>query len=149
VSPLRGEKPQNWPLSKLNTGRFALRAMLPVINPIHYRTENTQAFDGTVWQIDHWVGRTTATVWVDSSNIQSQQTIQYTLVPFNMLPLPTQSCGMACRMPTQETAVLIWQTQQKATKRNELWALGVKSNNAHGGQPHRPAMQHRTQQRRT
>jgi len=31
VSPLRGEKPQNWPLSKLNTGRFALRAMLPVM----------------------------------------------------------------------------------------------------------------------
>jgi len=30
VSPLRGEKPQNGPLSKLNTGRFALRAMLPV-----------------------------------------------------------------------------------------------------------------------
>ena len=30
VSPLRGEKPQNRPLSKLNTGRFALRAMLPI-----------------------------------------------------------------------------------------------------------------------
>jgi len=30
VSPLRGEKPQNRHLSKLNTGRFALRAMLPV-----------------------------------------------------------------------------------------------------------------------
>ena len=30
VSPLRGEKSQNRPLSKLNTGRFALRAMLPV-----------------------------------------------------------------------------------------------------------------------
>jgi len=30
VSPHRGEKPQNRPLSKLNTGRFALRAMLPV-----------------------------------------------------------------------------------------------------------------------
>jgi len=30
VLPLRGEKPQNRPLSKLNTGRFALRAMLPV-----------------------------------------------------------------------------------------------------------------------
>jgi len=30
VSPLRGEKPQNRPLSKRNTGRFALRAMLPV-----------------------------------------------------------------------------------------------------------------------
>ena len=30
LSPLRGEKPQNRPLSKLNTGRFALRAMLPV-----------------------------------------------------------------------------------------------------------------------
>jgi len=25
VSPLRGEKPQNRPVSKLNTGRFALR----------------------------------------------------------------------------------------------------------------------------
>jgi len=31
VSPLRGEKPQNRPLSKFNTGRFALRAMLPVM----------------------------------------------------------------------------------------------------------------------
>jgi len=31
VSPLQGKKPQNRPLSKLNTGRFALRAMLPVI----------------------------------------------------------------------------------------------------------------------
>jgi len=30
VSPLWGEKPQNRPLSKLNTGKFALRAMLPV-----------------------------------------------------------------------------------------------------------------------
>jgi len=30
ASPLRGEKPQNRPLSKLNTGRLALRAMLPV-----------------------------------------------------------------------------------------------------------------------
>jgi len=35
VSPLRGEKPQNWPLSKLNTGRFALRAMLPVKSTLH------------------------------------------------------------------------------------------------------------------
>jgi len=32
VSPLRGEKPQNRPLSKLDTARLALRAMLPVIN---------------------------------------------------------------------------------------------------------------------
>ena len=30
VSPQRGEKRQNRPLSKLNTGRLALRAMLPV-----------------------------------------------------------------------------------------------------------------------
>ena len=37
VSPLRGEKPQNRPLSKLNTGRFALRAMLPVIRQVHRR----------------------------------------------------------------------------------------------------------------
>jgi len=35
VSPLRSEKPQNRPLSKLNTGRFALRAMLPVIIRLH------------------------------------------------------------------------------------------------------------------
>ena len=34
VSPLRGEKPQNRSLSKLNTGRFALRAMLPVIRQV-------------------------------------------------------------------------------------------------------------------
>jgi len=30
VSPLRGEKTQNQPVSKLNNRRFALRAMLPV-----------------------------------------------------------------------------------------------------------------------
>jgi len=30
VSPLQGEKPQNRPLSKLNTSRLALRAMLLV-----------------------------------------------------------------------------------------------------------------------
>ena len=35
VSPLRGEKPQNRPLSKLNTSiRLALRSMLPVINQL-------------------------------------------------------------------------------------------------------------------
>jgi len=32
VSPVRGVKPQNRPLSKLNTGRFALHAMLLVKN---------------------------------------------------------------------------------------------------------------------
>ena len=32
MSPLRGEEPQNRPLSKLNTGRLALRTMLPVTN---------------------------------------------------------------------------------------------------------------------
>ena len=37
VSPLRGEKPQNRPLSKLNTGRLALRAMLPVTRNRKYR----------------------------------------------------------------------------------------------------------------
>jgi len=34
VSPLQGEKPQNRPLSELNTGRLALRAMLPLISVI-------------------------------------------------------------------------------------------------------------------
>jgi len=32
--PCGAKKPQNWPLSKLNTGRFALRAMLPVTNAL-------------------------------------------------------------------------------------------------------------------
>ena len=41
VSPLRGEKPQNWPLSKLNTGRFAFRAMLPVKMPKKCRSTGT------------------------------------------------------------------------------------------------------------
>ena len=40
VSPLRGEKPQNRPLSKLNTGRFALRAMLPVIIDCHIAADS-------------------------------------------------------------------------------------------------------------
>jgi len=35
VSPLRGEKPQNRPLSKLNTGRLPLRAMLPIMRCMH------------------------------------------------------------------------------------------------------------------
>jgi len=33
---VRGEKPQNRPLCKLNTGRFALRAMLPVNTKIAF-----------------------------------------------------------------------------------------------------------------
>jgi len=41
VSPLRGEKPQNWPLSKLNTGRFALRAMLPVMIPMYTSVDHS------------------------------------------------------------------------------------------------------------
>ena len=49
VSPLRGEKPQNRPLSKLNTGRFALRAMLPV-NIIQFLVVNSA----------HWGASTTA-----------------------------------------------------------------------------------------
>ena len=44
VSPLRGEKPQNRPLSKLNTGRFALRAMLPVITDAIYTTQRLRNF---------------------------------------------------------------------------------------------------------
>ena len=42
VSPLRGEKPQNRPLSKLNTGRFALRGMLPVIIPVGSLSEQAK-----------------------------------------------------------------------------------------------------------
>jgi len=36
VSPLRGENPQNQPLSKLNNRHFALRAMLPVKNSTNH-----------------------------------------------------------------------------------------------------------------
>jgi len=58
VSLLRGEKPQNRPLSKLNTGRFALRAMLPVkhtdmimIRPIYEVLLQVQTLKSiTVWQ---------------------------------------------------------------------------------------------------
>ena len=49
VSPLRGEKPQNWPLSKLNTGRFALRAMLPVKIAI-----SQQRFDRSPRNLSRW-----------------------------------------------------------------------------------------------
>ena len=38
VSPLQGEKPQNRPLSKLNTGRLALRAVLPLITVLTHHT---------------------------------------------------------------------------------------------------------------
>ena len=37
VSPLWGEKPQNRPVSKLNTGRLMLRAMLPVKIVCHHQ----------------------------------------------------------------------------------------------------------------
>jgi len=45
VSPLRGEKPQNRPLSKLNTGRLALRATLPV--KTQYKHKITKAYKET------------------------------------------------------------------------------------------------------
>jgi len=44
VSPLRGEKPQNRPLSKLNTGKLALRAMLPVISAKINDVQNINIF---------------------------------------------------------------------------------------------------------
>jgi len=39
VSPLRGENPQNRPLSKLNNRHFALRAMLPVNKAFKYSSQ--------------------------------------------------------------------------------------------------------------
>jgi len=55
VSPLRGEKPQNWPLSKLNTGRFALRAMLPVMNPESWNNGSKEQI--VVVVVSVWWGR--------------------------------------------------------------------------------------------
>ena len=43
VWPLRGENPQNRPLSKLNNRHFALRAMLPV-KKVYLRNHNTYFF---------------------------------------------------------------------------------------------------------
>jgi len=49
VSPLWGEKPQNRPLSKLNTGRFALRTMLPVIIRICF----VSLLQAEYYRVDH------------------------------------------------------------------------------------------------
>jgi len=55
VSPLRGEKPQNRPLSKLNTGRLALRAMLPVIRSMTDQVAVPTC--GTAWHATKpWLG---------------------------------------------------------------------------------------------
>jgi len=43
VWPLRGENPQNRPLSKLNNRHFALRAMLPVNNSV-----------AVIWLVTQW-----------------------------------------------------------------------------------------------
>jgi len=55
VSPLRGEKPQNRPLSKLNTGRFALRAMLPVkIRTLHVQLmKKLRVISKNMFEIPH------------------------------------------------------------------------------------------------
>jgi len=57
VSPLRGEKPQNRPLSKRNTGRFALRAMLPVKNYTtkQYRHSFNGLFPGQPGPAAEWL----------------------------------------------------------------------------------------------
>jgi len=55
VLPLWGEKPQNRPQSKLNTGRLALRAMLPVISSLEVVTgmremaQNAERWAGVLW----------------------------------------------------------------------------------------------------
>jgi len=50
---LRGEKPQNWPLSKLNTGRFALRAMLPVKIYSKLNNNGTSRLSGAAMRMDY------------------------------------------------------------------------------------------------
>jgi len=49
VLPLLGEKSQNRPLSKLNTGRFALHAMLPVIIWISF----VSLLQAEYYRVDH------------------------------------------------------------------------------------------------
>ena len=57
VWPLRGENPQNQPLSKLNNRHFALRAMLPVNNSYaHNEQEDNlgqekRGFDGVLYKL--------------------------------------------------------------------------------------------------
>ena len=38
-SPLRGEKPDFWPVSKSNTGSLPLRGILPVINAVNVKID--------------------------------------------------------------------------------------------------------------
>jgi len=72
VLPLRGEKPQNRPLSKLNTGRFALHAMLPVTSSILDRIWYQKQLVGHVLRhngllknifVGKMVGKKSATGW--------------------------------------------------------------------------------------
>ena len=49
VWPLRGENPQNRPLSKLNNRHFALRAMLPV-----NKNKFTMVYEITFWHSLIW-----------------------------------------------------------------------------------------------
>jgi len=67
VSPLRGEKPQNWPLSKLNTGRFALRAMLPVTRN---RKETQKQYSSNSKQVNA-VAITTSGEYCDARKVAS------------------------------------------------------------------------------
>ena len=54
VSPLWGEKPQHQPLSKLNTGRFELRAMLPVTSTLYW-ISIFQQFNPPIRSTLHWI----------------------------------------------------------------------------------------------
>ena len=47
-SPLRGEKPDFWPVSKSNTGSLPLRGILPVINYRHSECVS----DGSMWKTE-------------------------------------------------------------------------------------------------
>jgi len=92
VSPLRGEKPQNWPLSKLNTGRFALRAMLPVKTPGCNRNRPIQLISAKQYhRIQHDIIR--APVSVLASTRQSPLCVSRVHIGLNVSTRELTACG--------------------------------------------------------
>jgi len=112
VSPLRGEKPQNRPLSKLNTGRFALRAMLPVMTWLH-----TGVTPGTI-AITHWShnddlshSTITTTHWSHNDNL-SHGTMTWLHTGVTMTICHT----VQLRLHTGVTMTICQMIQQQATR---------------------------------
>ena len=94
VSPLRGEKPQNWPLSKLNTGRFALRAMLPVTN----QTSSEQVQNMNWFCEQNRTSAGVAKIWCEGEGTKLYENYKCEPIPNVVAALPNVG-GALCSMP--------------------------------------------------